>query len=106
MATLPGEPASAARRAEAQRAGGLSPREREVAQLVAQGRSNREIAETLIVGVRTIETHVSSILAKLELSSRRQIAAWLAERSDVTTGRSVVRASVSHAVRIRRSSDP
>ena len=80
LATLPREPASAARRAEAEQAGGLSPREREVAHLVAQGRSNREIAEALIVGERTIETHVSSILAKLGLSSRRQIAAWLAER--------------------------
>lgn len=80
LATLPREPASAARRAEAEQSGGLSPREREVAHLVAQGRSNREIAEALIVGERTIETHVSSILAKLGLSSRRQIAAWVAER--------------------------
>ena len=82
LATLPREPASAARRAEAEQAGGLSPREREVADLVAQGRSNREIAETLIVGERTIETHVSSILAKLGLSSRRQIAAWVADRGN------------------------
>ena len=51
-----------------------------MAHLVAQGHSNREVAEVLIVGERTIETHVSSILAKLGLSSRRQIAAWLTER--------------------------
>ncbi len=79
LATLPREPASAARRAEAEQSGGLSRREVEVARLVAQGRSNREIAEGLIVGERTVETHVSNILAKLGLRSRREIAAWLAE---------------------------
>ena len=51
-----------------------------MAHLVAQGHSNREIAEALVVGERTVETHVSSILAKLGFSSRRQIAAWVAER--------------------------
>ncbi|MDQ6675440.1 MAG: LuxR C-terminal-related transcriptional regulator [Chloroflexota bacterium] len=80
QALLPHEPAAAARRAEAQRAGGLSVREREVAKQVALGRSNREIAEALIVGDRTVETHVSSILSKLGLKSRRQIATWLAQQ--------------------------
>jgi DNA-binding NarL/FixJ family response regulator len=61
-------------------AGGLSSREREVAEQVALGRSNREIAEALVVGERTVETHVSNILSKLGLSSRRQIAAWLAKQ--------------------------
>jgi DNA-binding NarL/FixJ family response regulator len=47
--------------------------------LVAAGRSNREIAEALVLGERTIETHVSNILGKLGLRSRAQIAAWAIE---------------------------
>lgn len=56
----------------------LSPREREVAQLVAQGRTNREIAETLYISERTAQTHVQHILAKLSFSNRSQLAAWVA----------------------------
>ena len=58
---------------------GLTPREREVALLIAQGRSNREIAETLIASRRTIETHVSNILSKLSFTSRGQLAAWVVQ---------------------------
>lgn len=61
-------------------AGGLTPREREVALMIARGRSNREMADELTVGERTIETHVSNILSKLGFSSRAQIAAWAVER--------------------------
>ena len=68
------------RRVETARFGGLTAREREVALLVAQGRSNREIAEALVLGERTIETHVSNLLGKLGLASRREVAAWIAER--------------------------
>lgn len=57
-------------------AGGLTSREREVARLVAQGRSNHEIGETLFIADWTAATHVRNILAKLNLSSRTQIAAW------------------------------
>jgi ATP/maltotriose-dependent transcriptional regulator MalT len=57
---------------------GLSPRERQVAQLVGEGLSNRAIAERLVVGERTIESHVSAVLAKLQLSNRAQIAAFIA----------------------------
>jgi DNA-binding NarL/FixJ family response regulator len=64
----------------AARFGGLTAREREVAALVARGRSNREIAAALVLGERTIETHVSNILAKLGVNSRQAIAAWAAER--------------------------
>jgi DNA-binding CsgD family transcriptional regulator len=60
---------------------GLSQREREVAQLVGEGLSNRAIAERLVLGERTVESHVSAILAKLHLSNRAQIAAFIA-RSD------------------------
>ena len=56
--------------------GGLSKREREVAVLIAQGKSNREIADMLVLSERTIESHVSSILFKLDYTSRTQIATW------------------------------
>jgi len=54
----------------------LTPREREVLTLVAQGASNRQIAQTLGVSERTARTHVSAILAKLGLVSRTQAALW------------------------------
>ena len=54
----------------------LSRREREVAQLVAQGLTNKQIAEKLFVSERTAENHVQHILTKLGLSNRTQIAAW------------------------------
>jgi non-specific serine/threonine protein kinase len=47
-----------------------------VAALIAQARTNREIADALIVGERTVETHVENILSKLGLSSRREVVAW------------------------------
>jgi DNA-binding NarL/FixJ family response regulator len=59
---------------------GLSAREREVAVLIAQGKSNREIADMLVLSERTIESHVSSILLKLDCTSRTQIAAWAIEK--------------------------
>lgn len=56
----------------------LSAREREVAGLVARGYSNREIAEELVLSIRTVTTHVSHIFAKLGVSSRAAIAAeWV-----------------------------
>ena len=61
--------------------GPLSRREREVAVLVAQGLSNREIAKTLLIGHRTVGTHVQSILNKLGVDRRSQIAAWAAAHS-------------------------
>jgi predicted ATPase/DNA-binding CsgD family transcriptional regulator len=55
----------------------LAPREREVAALVAEGLSNRDIARRLAISERTAETHVQHILNKLNCSSRAQIAAWM-----------------------------
>lgn len=55
----------------------LSPRETEVARLVGQGRTNREIAATLYLSERTVEQHVRSILHKLDLPNRSAIAAWV-----------------------------
>lgn len=56
--------------------GGLTARERQVARLIAQGGSNREIAEELVIGERTVESHVANILSKLGFTARTQIAAW------------------------------
>jgi DNA-binding NarL/FixJ family response regulator len=66
------------RRASTTDAGPLSPREREVAALIAEGRSNRQIADALVISERTAEHHVESILSKLRLDSRTQVAAWAA----------------------------
>jgi DNA-binding CsgD family transcriptional regulator len=60
--------------------GGLTQREREVAALISRGKSNREIADALVVAPHTIETHVSSILSKLGFTSRTQIAVWATEK--------------------------
>ncbi|HZO30125.1 MAG TPA: tetratricopeptide repeat protein [Chloroflexota bacterium] len=58
----------------------LSPRECEVATLVARGLTSREIATRLVISERTAETHVGNILGKLGVGSRAQIAAWAVER--------------------------
>jgi predicted ATPase/DNA-binding CsgD family transcriptional regulator len=60
--------------------GGLTPRERQVAALVTQGKSNREIAGELVLSERTVENHVGNILSKLGFSSRAQVAAWGVEK--------------------------
>jgi DNA-binding CsgD family transcriptional regulator len=75
LASLPPEPK---RSAEIARAASLmlTAREREVAALVAQGKSNRAIADELVISERTTESHVTNILGKLGFSSRAQIAAW------------------------------
>ena len=64
----------------------LTKREREVAELVATGMSNRDIAAKLVVSQRTAEAHVEHILTKLDFSSRTQIAAWIhsSQKSDLT----------------------
>ncbi|WP_459980325.1 ATP-binding protein [Nocardioides sp. AN3] len=58
----------------------LTRREREVAGLVAEGMSNKDIAARLVISLRTAETHVENILTKLEFNSRSQIARWLAQQ--------------------------
>ncbi len=58
----------------------LSAREGEVAQLVAQGLTNREVAERLVLSERTVEHHVRSVLSKLGFTNRAQVAAWASRR--------------------------
>jgi DNA-binding CsgD family transcriptional regulator/tetratricopeptide (TPR) repeat protein len=74
-------------RDEKERFGGLTTRERETAALIAQGKSNREIAEVMVVGVRTVETYVTRILNKLGFVSRVQIATWAVEKGLVPSNK-------------------
>ncbi|MDT7787742.1 MAG: hypothetical protein QOF58_6161 [Pseudonocardiales bacterium] len=63
----------------------LTPREREILVLVAHGKSNRDIADALMISERTARTHVSNVLSKLGLASRTQAALW-AVREGLVTG--------------------
>ncbi len=58
----------------------LSPREREVLRLIARGYSYKELAMELSISVKTVESHVSAVLRKLQLSSRHQLTRWATER--------------------------
>jgi DNA-binding CsgD family transcriptional regulator len=78
--TLPKERTLSRRQSEAEQFGGLTSREREVARFLSQGKSNREIAEALVLSERTVENHVGNILTKLGFDSRAQIAVWAVEK--------------------------
>jgi DNA-binding NarL/FixJ family response regulator len=58
----------------------LTSREREVLRLIAQGYTYKEIARELFISTKTVESHVSSVLRKLQLSTRHQLTRWAAER--------------------------
>jgi DNA-binding NarL/FixJ family response regulator len=58
----------------------LTPREREVLRLIARGYTYKEVAARLHLSVKTIETHVSAVLRKLQLSSRHELTTWAADR--------------------------
>lgn len=58
----------------------LSAREREVMRLIARGYQYKEVAKELFISVKTVETHVSSVLRKLQLSSRHELTAWALNR--------------------------
>jgi DNA-binding NarL/FixJ family response regulator len=58
----------------------LSNREREVMRLIARGYAYKEVAKELFISVKTVETHVSAVLRKLQLSSRHELTRWAADR--------------------------
>jgi len=58
----------------------LTPREREVLRLIARGYAYKEIALELSISIKTVETHVSAVLRKLQLSNRHQLTRWATER--------------------------
>ena len=59
---------------------GLTSRERDVAKLIAEEKSNKEIAEALVLSNRTVEAHIGNILSKLNFTSRAQVAVWAVEK--------------------------
>lgn len=58
----------------------LSGREREVLQLIARGYTYREVGEQLFISIKTVESHVSAVLRKLQLSNRNELTRWAVER--------------------------
>ncbi|TYL51906.1 response regulator transcription factor [Nocardioides sp. BGMRC 2183] len=58
----------------------LTEREREVMRLIARGYSYKEVAKELFISIKTVETHMSSVLRKLQLSSRHELARWASDR--------------------------
>jgi len=85
-ALIPAAPAAAERSARGTRSSPLTRREGEVAALIAQGLTNRQIGEALFIAERTADTHVEHILAKLGIGSRTQVAAWVVEQGDLAPG--------------------
>lgn len=79
-ASFPALPTVTPRQAVKQVFDGLTDREIEVARLIARGRTNRQIAETLVLSERTVGAHVSNILTKLNVSSRLDVARWAIEK--------------------------
>ena len=80
LESLPQAKPASPRHTEAVKFGGLTARERDVARLVASGKTNREIADALVLSERTVEYHVGNILSKLAFDSRSQIAVWAVEK--------------------------
>ena len=66
----------------------LSQREREVLRLIARGYAYKEVARELFISIKTVETHVSSVLRKLQLSNRHQLTRWATDRRLVLSRRS------------------
>lgn len=58
----------------------ISQREREVLRLIARGYAYKEVAKELFISIKTVETHVSSVLRKLQLSNRHQLTRWATDR--------------------------
>ena len=58
----------------------LTEREREVMRLIARGYAYKEVAKELFISIKTVETHMSSVLRKLQLSSRHELSRWASDR--------------------------
>ena len=58
----------------------LTAREREVMRLIARGYAYKEVAKELFISIKTVETHMSSVLRKLQLSSRHELTKWASDR--------------------------
>src|ERR1051326_2957820 len=65
----------------------LTPRERDVARLVARGYSNRQIADELVIALSTAERHVANILSKLHMRSRAEIGVWAVQHESISSRR-------------------
>jgi predicted ATPase/DNA-binding CsgD family transcriptional regulator len=100
--TAPGTPA----RATPGPAAPLTPREMQVARLVAGGRSNKEIAAQLVISQRTAENHVEHILTKFGFTSRAQVAAWAAASQPDGAGRSAALAGSASRLGAQASEAP
>jgi tetratricopeptide (TPR) repeat protein len=87
LALVPQARPLTARRKAKEMYSGLTTREREVAALIARGKSNPEIAEILVIGRRTVESHIASIFAKLSCGSRAAVAAWAVDNGLTTRAR-------------------
>jgi DNA-binding NarL/FixJ family response regulator len=79
FAAVPSDPAVVAE-AEADDLDVLTPREREVLRLIARGYAYKEIGRQLFISVKTVETHVSAVLRKLQLSNRYELSRWASDR--------------------------
>jgi non-specific serine/threonine protein kinase len=81
------EPGQSAAAAGATEPKVLTRREEQIAEMLSEGLSNREIAERLVIAQRTVESHVASILTKLGYTSRSQVAVWFIQRQRETVHR-------------------
>ena len=81
--------------------GALTPREREVVALLAEGLTNSQLAERLYISPRTAAVHVSNVLAKLGMSSRTEVAAWAIRTGAADAGSPPRRSGVSHRAMAR-----
>jgi DNA-binding CsgD family transcriptional regulator len=80
LGTMPAAHVPTSRQRAQKEFGGLTAREREVASLIAEGKSNRAIADKLVISETTAERHVANILLKLGFNSRTKIALWAVEK--------------------------
>jgi len=85
LVTLPKKLPLTERQSAKRAFGGLSEREREITVLIAQGKTNREIAEELFISQRTVGTHIGHMYAKLGIDTRVQLVSWAIEKGLVAS---------------------